>query len=63
MLPWKVDPVKAYIPKATNAETAIFDCEILLMDSATRKPLPFGTLAVHKKTQVEHSLKILRKFL
>jgi hypothetical protein len=48
----QVKPVEEYILKATDAKTIILDAEILLMDSKTRQPLPFGTLNVHKKTQV-----------
>ena len=28
----------------------ILDCEVLLVDTKTGQPLPFGTLGVHKKT-------------
>lgn len=49
---WKVRPVEEYVKKATTAKSIILDGEILLMDSKTRNPLPFGTLAVHKKEQV-----------
>jgi len=38
---------------ATNADSIILDGELLLMDSATRKPLPFGTLGIHRKEQVK----------
>ncbi|EFA78161.1 BRCT domain-containing protein [Heterostelium album PN500] len=46
---WKVEQVKPYIPKATKADSIILDGEILLMDTKTSKPLPFGTLGIHKK--------------
>eukprot|EP01117_Protostelium_nocturnum_P010644 TRINITY_DN3832_c0_g3_i2.p1 TRINITY_DN3832_c0_g3~~TRINITY_DN3832_c0_g3_i2.p1 ORF type:complete len:848 (+),score=249.92 TRINITY_DN3832_c0_g3_i2:325-2544(+) len=45
----KVGEVVKYITKSITADTAILDGEILLMDSETKKPLPFGTLGVHKK--------------
>lgn len=41
--------MKAYLPKATDAKQIILDGEILLMDTETHSPLPFGTLGVHKK--------------
>ncbi len=41
--------------KATTAKQVILDGEILLMDNATRKPLPFGTLGIHKKTNFKEA--------
>lgn len=35
---------------ATSAKSIILDSEVLLMDTQRRRPLPFGTLGVHKKT-------------
>ncbi|KAK5581379.1 hypothetical protein RB653_001411 [Dictyostelium firmibasis] len=49
LMPWKVEEVKSYIPKSTKAQQMILDGEILLMDTKTCTPLPFGTLSVHKK--------------
>ncbi|EGC32964.1 hypothetical protein DICPUDRAFT_81260 [Dictyostelium purpureum] len=49
LMPWKVDEVKQYIPKATKANQMILDGEVLLMDTKTGIPLPFGTLGAHKK--------------
>lgn len=47
--PHKVEHLKEYIPKAfPNATELILDGEILLYDLITKKPLPFGTLGVHK---------------
>lgn len=41
--------MEAFIPKACPTGTSIIlDAEILLVDR-TGKPLPFGTLGVHKK--------------
>ena len=37
-----------FLSLATDAESIILDSEILLMDTNTRRPLPFGTLGVHK---------------
>jgi DNA ligase-3 len=53
--PLQIEPVKEYVLKATDAASIILDCEILLMDSVTRKPLPFGTLAVHKKNLFQNA--------
>eukprot|EP01132_Coremiostelium_polycephalum_P009372 gene9372-11513_t len=50
LLPWKVEEVKPYIPKSTKANQIILDGEILLVDTKTGVPLPFGTLSTHKKT-------------
>lgn len=42
------------MPQAfANVKSIIIDGEILLIDINTGKPLPFGTLAIHKKE--EHS--------
>ena len=49
VLPHKVADIKAYLPKATDAQTIILDGEVLLMDTKTHRPLPFGTLNIHKK--------------
>lgn len=49
VLAWKVEAVEPYIPKATCADEIILDGEILLMDTKTGNPLPFGTLGIHKK--------------
>lgn len=45
----KVAHLKEFIPKAfPNATQLILDGEVLLYDSKTKKPLPFGSLGVHK---------------
>jgi len=49
MMPYKVEHVTEFIPKATKATQMILDGEILLMDTKTGIPLPFGTLSIHKK--------------
>ncbi|XP_021375504.1 DNA ligase 3-like [Mizuhopecten yessoensis] len=50
--PHKVEHFKEYIPKAfPSADDLILDAEVLLVDTNTGKPLPFGTLGVHKKAQ------------
>ncbi|KAM7535871.1 hypothetical protein Aperf_G00000089047 [Anoplocephala perfoliata] len=48
--PQKVEHLKEYIPKAfPGANDLIIDSEVLLLDTKTQKPLPFGTLGVHKR--------------
>ncbi|KAK3104567.1 hypothetical protein FSP39_005106 [Pinctada imbricata] len=50
VLPHKVQHFKEYIPKAfPTGDNLILDAEVLLVDTKTSKPLPFGTLGVHKK--------------
>ncbi|XP_069690726.1 DNA ligase 3 [Periplaneta americana] len=50
VLPHKINTFKDYIPKAfPYAKDLILDSEVLLVDVKTGKPLPFGTLGVHKK--------------
>eukprot|EP00727_Mastigamoeba_balamuthi_P002230 m51a1_g12003 putative dna ligase 3 (895) ;mRNA; f:142-3815 len=49
IMEWKVAAVRDYIPQALRAHSAILDGEVLLMDVERHRPLPFGTLGVHKK--------------
>ncbi|XP_064425147.1 DNA ligase 3 isoform X2 [Latimeria chalumnae] len=50
VLPHKVAHFKDFIPKAfPGGNSIILDSEVLLIDTNTGKPLPFGTLGVHKK--------------
>ncbi|KAG8525065.1 DNA ligase 3 [Galemys pyrenaicus] len=50
VLPHKVAHFKDYIPLAfPGGHSMILDSEVLLIDNKTGKPLPFGTLGVHKK--------------
>ncbi|XP_020369051.2 DNA ligase 3 isoform X1 [Rhincodon typus] len=50
VLPHKVAHFRDYIPKAfVGGDSMILDSEVLLIDTQTGKPLPFGTLGVHKK--------------
>ncbi|CAL8079661.1 unnamed protein product [Calicophoron daubneyi] len=47
----KVSFVEPYVSQAFgNAKQLVLDCEMLLLDTKTNKPLPFGTLGVHKRT-------------
>lgn len=50
VLPHKVAHFKDFIPTAfPGGHSMILDSEVLLIDNKTGKPLPFGTLGVHKK--------------
>jgi len=49
--PHKVANIKDYLPKACpHGDSMILDSEVLLVDNKTGKPLPFGTLGIHKKS-------------
>lgn len=46
----KVQHLKEFIPRAfPHGNDIVLDSEILLVDTQTGKPLPFGTLGIHKK--------------
>lgn len=48
----KVNHFKDYIPQAfPHAKDLILDSEVLLIDTKTGKPLPFGSLGVHKREE------------
>ncbi|GFG28746.1 hypothetical protein Cfor_02993 [Coptotermes formosanus] len=50
VLPHKVNMFKDYIPEAfPHGRDLILDSEVLLIDVKTGKPLPFGSLGIHKK--------------
>ncbi|CAM4576558.1 unnamed protein product [Lepidochelys kempii] len=50
VLPHKVAHFKDFIPQAfPGGNSMILDAEVLLIDNKAGKPLPFGTLGVHKK--------------
>ncbi|XP_054263883.1 DNA ligase 3 isoform X2 [Macrosteles quadrilineatus] len=52
VLPHKVSHFKDYIPQAfPYGQDMILDSEILMIDVNTSKPLPFGTLGIHKKAE------------
>ncbi|KAF2900759.1 hypothetical protein ILUMI_05427 [Ignelater luminosus] len=52
VLSHKVSHFKDYIPQAfPHAKDLILDSEILMIDTISGKPLPFGTLGVHKKNE------------
>lgn len=49
MMMFQVAHFKDYIPQAfPGGHSMILDAEVLLIDTKTSKPLPFGTLGVHK---------------
>ncbi|ELR11572.1 ATPdependent DNA ligase domain containing protein, partial [Acanthamoeba castellanii str. Neff] len=62
ILEWKVAAVRDYITESTEAESIILDGEILLMDTKTSKPLPFGSLAIHKKNDFQDATVCLFLF-
>ncbi|CAF1189723.1 unnamed protein product [Adineta steineri] len=48
----KIQQLSQYVLQAfPKGESMILDGEILLVDRKTKKPLPFGTLGVHKKKE------------
>ncbi|CAN8030804.1 unnamed protein product [Ixodes persulcatus] len=48
--PHKVQHLKDFIPKAfPHGKDLVLDSEILMVDTKTGKPLPFGTLGIHKR--------------
>lgn len=56
VLPHKVNHFKDYIPKAfPHARDLILDSEVLVIDTVTGKPLPFGSLGKHKKDEYENA--------
>lgn len=63
VLPHKVAHFKDYIPKAfPHGKDLILDSEILMVDTTTGKPLPFGTLGVHKKNEFKDATVCLFVF-
>ncbi|XP_043252498.1 DNA ligase 3 [Colletes gigas] len=52
VVPHKVKLFKEYIPEAfPDGDDLILDSEILLIDTKTGQPLPFGSLGVHKAAE------------
>lgn len=63
VVPHKVSYLKDYIPKAfPHGKDLILDCEILLVDTNSGKPLPFGSLGVHKKNEFKDACVCLFVF-
>lgn len=51
VMPHKVSHFKDYLPQAfPEGEDLILDAEVLMVDVKTGKPLPFGTLGIHKQS-------------
>lgn len=51
---FQVAHFRDYIPQAfPGGQSMILDAEVLLIDTKTSKPLPFGTLGVHKVEQTK----------
>jgi DNA ligase-3 len=58
--PHKVANVREYIPQAfKNVTSIVLDAEVLLQDAETKKPLPFGTLGIHKKSMSNLTPQVL----
>lgn len=56
VMPHKVSHFKDYIPQAfPHAKDLILDSEVLMIDSTNGKPLPFGSLGVHKKQEFKNA--------
>ncbi|KAM3966910.1 DNA ligase 3 [Aphomia sociella] len=52
VMPHKVNHFKDYLPKAfPKGVDLILDAEVLMVDVNTGKPLPFGTLGIHKQSK------------
>ncbi|XP_011338328.1 DNA ligase 3 isoform X3 [Ooceraea biroi] len=56
VLPHKVNLFKDYIAQAfPDGDDLILDSEVLMVDNETGRPLPFGTLGVHKKAEFKNA--------
>ncbi|CAH1967261.1 unnamed protein product [Acanthoscelides obtectus] len=63
VLPHKINHFEEYIPKAfPHGKDLILDSEILLINTNTGEPLPFGTLGVHKKSEFKDACVCLFVF-
>ncbi|XP_063390729.1 DNA ligase 3 [Cydia fagiglandana] len=52
VMPHKVSHFKDYLPQAfPKGVDLILDAEVLMVDVNTGKPLPFGTLGIHKQSE------------
>uniref|UniRef100_A0A914UKU5 DNA ligase n=1 Tax=Plectus sambesii TaxID=2011161 RepID=A0A914UKU5_9BILA len=59
----KVELFAEFIPKAfPGGGDLILDAEVLMIDTNTGKPLPFGTLGVHKKQKFDDAVVCLFVF-
>lgn len=63
VMPHKVNHFKDYLPKAFPKGTdLILDAEVLMVDVNTGKPLPFGTLGIHKQSEFKDAQVCLYVF-
>lgn len=52
VMPHKVNHFKHYLPQAfPEGEDLILDAEVLMIDVNSGKPLPFGSLGIHKQSE------------
>ena len=59
----QVNHFKEYIPKAfPHGNDLILDSEVLMIDTKTGKPLPFGTLGVHKVNMFINEHKVIKVY-
>lgn len=59
----KVNHFKEYLPQAFPKGTdLILDAEVLMVDVTTGKPLPFGTLGIHKQSEFKDAQVCLYVF-
>ncbi len=48
--PYKVDPLRPYLQQALkHVNSVVLDAEVVMMDTVTHQPLPFGTLGKYKR--------------
>ncbi|XP_026318532.1 DNA ligase 3 [Hyposmocoma kahamanoa] len=63
VMPHKVKHFKDYLPQAfPKGVDMILDAEVLMVDINTGKPLPFGTLGVHKQSEFKDAQVCLYVF-
>lgn len=63
VMPHKVNHFKDYLPQAfPKGVDLILDAEVLMVDINTGKPLPFGTLGVHKQSEFKDAQVCLYVF-
>eukprot|EP00050_Salpingoeca_kvevrii_P020889 m.103651 g.103651 ORF g.103651 m.103651 type:complete len:1100 (+) comp9072_c0_seq1:161-3460(+) len=59
----KVAHFESMVPKACpSGDSLILDSEVLMVDTKTGKPLPFGTLGIHKKAAFKDAVPCLFVF-
>lgn len=63
VMPHKVNHFKDYLPQAfPEGVDMILDTEVLMVNTNTGKPLPFGTLGVHKRSEFKDAQVCLYVF-